>query len=568
VEKPREVAALSTTAVVILLIIALIGLAEKGPPQLAVYMGASPLNDGGIGTMDLALALRGAGYRVVLIYNLTPYTERIQQIQSSSRLPDLSEVYRYAYIEEIPPSRRCLFAVISPEIPYTVWEAAVIVSNLVYKCGEVSILVADERATSNTLLSVLGSNLRLDGAVLLSDRGDPYPEAYITIPGASSYRLVLDVATFLRLEVNSSEIRSLEASSTGVLGYSTVEVDTSSETQFVVPYMASPIAEIPSLNLGLIGYVGPRSVLVQQLIRQNISGAQSAPYVVSQAYIPVAAIQRLTVNGRRVEVFVIGDGSVFLNQVLRSGIRSYRDFVFNLTGYLCGWSTDCTVIFDASRYPGADVASMSLEYAARFSVYQDPITIVLSQILKFVHPSTWLPPALRTLRDFFSGLSSAPLLAVAFVLGLTMVVYRYLSLQYPQLEADTRLREQEEVEIYLFSSLREAVLGGRIKLTKEDAAVLYRVVNDVLMSVAGVQLCSDESLRIISEALGSPKAAKRYRDSLCGLYQKISRGRRWPPTLFLVYRLRKLLAQSEAVLQRLGYTLMKERGVEYAYMVR
>jgi len=562
VEKPREVAVLSTTAVVILLIIALIGLAEKGPPQLAVYMGASPLNDGSIGTMDLALALRGAGYRVVFIYNLTQYVERAQRAQT----PDLSEVYRYADIDEIPPSRRCLFITISPEIPYTVWEAAVIVSNLVHKCGEVSILVADERTTSNTLLSVLGSNLRLDGAVLLSDKGDPYPEAHITVPGAGSYRLVLDVATFLRLAVNSSEIGALWASSTGILGYSTVEVDNSSGTQFVVPYMASPTAEIPGLNLSLLGYVGPGSALLQQPIGQT--GSQSSPYTVLQANIPVAAIQRLTVSGVRVEVFVIGDGSVFLNQVLRSGIRSYRDFVFNLTGYLCSWSADCTVIFDASRYPGTDVSSMSLEDAARFSVYQNPLTIVLSQALRLVHPFTWLPPALRALQDFFSGLSSVPFLAVAIVLGLTMFVYRYLSLQHPQLGADTRLREQEEVEIYLFSSLREAVLGGRIKLTKEDAVVLYRVVNDVLVSVAGVQLCSDESLRIISEALGSPKSAKRYRDSLCGLYQKISSGRRWPPTLFLGFRLRKLLAQSEAVLQRLGYTLMKERGVEYAYMAR
>jgi len=120
----------------------------------------------------------------------------------------------------------------------------------------------------------------------------------------------------------------------------------------------------------------------------------------------------------------------------------------------------------------------------------------------------------------------------------------------------------------MFSSLREAVLGGRIKLTKEDAVALYRIVNDVLTSAAGVPLCSDESLGIISEALGSPRAAKRYRDSLCSLYQKISRGRRWPPVLFLGVRLRRLLAQSEAVLQRLGYTLMKERGVEYVYMVR
>jgi len=564
VEKPREVAVLSTASVVALLIIALIGLAEKGPPQIAVYMGASPLNDGSIGTMDLALALRGAGYRVVLIYNLTQYAERAQHIQAS----DLSEVYRYADIEEIPPSRRCLFITISPEIPYTVREAAVVVSNLVYKCGEVSVLVADEGTTSNALLSVLGSNLRLDGAVLLSDRGDPYPEAYIMIPGAGSYRLILDVATFLRLAVNSSEIRALEASSMGILGYSTVEMDTSSGMQFVIPYMASPTAEIPNLNLSLLGYVGPRSVLVQQPIEQNTFGAQGAPYVVSQANIPVVALQRLAINGRRVVVFVVGDGSAFLNQVLRSDIRSYRDFVFNLTGYLCGWSTDCTVVLDASRYPGTDVASMSLEDAVRFSVYQDPLTIVLSQILKFVHPSTWLPPALRALQDFLSGIGSAPLLAVAIVLGLTMVVYRYLSLQHPQFEADTRLREQEEVEIYLFSSLREAVLGGRIKLTKEDAAVLYKVVNDVLMSAAGVPLCSDESLRIVSEALGSTKAAKRYRDSLCGLYQKISRGRRWPPTLFMGLRLRKLLTQSEAVLQKLGYTLMKERGVEYAYMVR
>ncbi|MEM2004822.1 MAG: hypothetical protein QW705_03415 [Zestosphaera sp.] len=167
----REVKVVSTAVMLLLVLIAIIAMIEKGPPLIAVYRGASPFNTGPIGTFELVKTLK----------DLYPQTVAIRSYD------ELDQLFQGA--------ERCLFITISPEVEYTRSEAEDVVKRL-RDCRHPAALIADENVTSNSLLEALGSSARVSGkAVRNPITGLPYATALITLPTNSSYLIVLDKAS-------------------------------------------------------------------------------------------------------------------------------------------------------------------------------------------------------------------------------------------------------------------------------------------------------------------------------------------------------------------------------------
>ncbi|MEM1528537.1 MAG: hypothetical protein QXS62_07515 [Sulfolobales archaeon] len=167
----REVKVVGTALTLVLALIALIAMVEKGPPAIAVYRGASPLNTGPIGTFELLKTLK----------DLYPQTASVRSYD------ELDQLFRGA--------DRCLFITVSPEVGYTGSEAEEVVRRL-RTCRQPAVLVADENVTSNALLEALGSSARVSGELVRSPiTGLPYATALITLPNGSSHLLLLDKAS-------------------------------------------------------------------------------------------------------------------------------------------------------------------------------------------------------------------------------------------------------------------------------------------------------------------------------------------------------------------------------------
>ncbi|MEM0094269.1 MAG: hypothetical protein QW753_07885, partial [Thermofilum sp.] len=167
----KELKVVGTAITLLLLLIALIAMVEKGPPVIAVYRGASPLNTGPIGTFELLKTLK----------DLYPQTASVRSYD------ELDQLFRGA--------ERCLFIAVSPEVGYTRAEAEEVVRRL-RTCRQPAVLVADENVTSNALLEALGSSARVSGELVRSPiTGLPYATALITLPNGSSHLLLLDKAS-------------------------------------------------------------------------------------------------------------------------------------------------------------------------------------------------------------------------------------------------------------------------------------------------------------------------------------------------------------------------------------
>ncbi|MEM1607937.1 MAG: hypothetical protein QXG81_01485, partial [Ignisphaera sp.] len=258
-----------------------------------------------------------------------------------------------------------------------------------------------------------------------------------------------------------------------------------------------------------------------------------------------------------IHVFVIGDGSIFLNQVLESNITSYRDFAIALIDYLCKFDASCRIVLDGSRYPGATPESLhSMVY-----MYSDPITLALSFIARLLHPATWLPPAIEFSNNVFRSISSVYSLSVIVSLIITVAVYMFLKRRI-FIVADQRLEEQKEIESYVTGDLRDAILRGRIKLSKQDFETLFSIVNTVTQTLYGLELCDERLLSVIPKR----DAAEKYLNRMCKLYKK-ALGRSFLPIVLSWNRTTaKMIRESEEFLSMLGQTIYGEKGVEYILM--
>ncbi|HIP56862.1 MAG TPA: hypothetical protein EYH02_02165, partial [Ignisphaera aggregans] len=100
----------------------------------------------------------------------------------------------------------------------------------------------------------------------------------------------------------------------------------------------------------------------------------------------------------RIRIVVIGDGSIFLNQVLSSSVsHEYLRILMALVNMLCENDRNCFIVVEGSKYRGTSVVEV-----LRNPYTIDPRELVLAAFLftaKLLHPSTWLSPLIKALNN-------------------------------------------------------------------------------------------------------------------------------------------------------------------------
>lgn len=455
----KAVPAVTISTTLALIVIGLIALAENGPSQIQIFVGASPFNTGPIGTLKLVEMIRARYPNTYVI----------------ASLKEVSNILR--------GGEKCLYMVISPEIGYNSSDASTVLNGL-KECKNASILIADESTYSNSLLEKLGSSIRIAGDIIVNNLNGPYVYAYITLPsnslGYRSYYLRLDIASKLLLSSGNALVR----------GYA--------ETGDVVA-----AEEVDKLGI---------------------------------------------------HIFVVGDGSIFLNQVLESNISVYKDFATALIDSLCGFDKNCRIVVDGSRYPGASPEKL---YGIAY-MYSDPIALAASFIARLLHPSTWLPPAIEFSNDVFRSISTVYITFISVSLAMATAIYLFLRRRIPFV-ADHRLEEQREIESFATGDVREAILRGKIRLAKQDFITLFSLVNTVTQTIYGFGLCDERLLSVVPRK----ETIEKYLNKMCRLYEK-ALGRGFLPIVLSWNRTTmRMIRESEEFLSMLGQSISSEKGVEY-----
>jgi hypothetical protein len=429
--RERRASFVSLSLLVLLILVGLIALVEKGPSVPGIPLGASPLNPLALGT-----------------YRFAELASRKYQAVIATSINDLLTV----------SSTHCIYISISPETPYTVDEAKQVIEVLKQRCGEVTVLVADEAGYANPLLKAVNSSIMVVGdriAVTTPQKTlSLYPLATISVDG-KAYVLRLD-----------------KASSIALL----------------------------SKNPRVVGYANAQGGSTLCLLRDSTC----------YRYVPVAPVAAEEVTGVA-RVFVIGDGSVFLNQVLESNATVYRDFASALLDYLCG-EGECTVVFDGMHYTTLSIADLSnpqTSVSVVEALVKDPTALVffaLSYVALLLHPSTWLPPlakwagnAIESLKEVYAYLVIAVLILTPMIYNLVVDEYRRLG---GRITADSRLGEQIEEEVGVFAELKKAVASGKLRLGKEDFKALYSSLNTLVKLYSGHSLEDPEAVDVLAELLG------------------------------------------------------------------
>ncbi len=472
----RKLKLVSSWVVAGLAVLTLIALLEKGPPVAYVFSGASPASPMSFGTYEFYLLIRER-YQTTAVF----------------RLNDL----------KLPSNSRCVYVLISPDIPYT-FEEGKYVAKTLSQCLSYAVLIADEWGTSNNVLTALNSSVRVKGNIVLDMARTPYPQAQMRVVGKNeSYKITLDIAS----EVSGG---------------------------------------IPA-GVVFNGYVVGDYA---QLIKRDV--------------IYVAAYELFKDN----TIYVVGDGSIFLNQVLTSEKGGqYREFALSVINGLCGNQPNCYVVFDGSHHSGVK-ASELLDKPYLISNYvrtpQDLLYVVTPVISLLLHPTFWLPPLVSLLNGVTNFVLTNRLYYPIVLFSVIALTYFLIRRRFP-LTLDSRLSEQVEVELFATSDIRNAILAGKVKLGKEDFIRLYDMVNSVLINVAGVELSDEKALQLLSKAVGS-EASLKYFKEMNKLYVKAKKRKLLPIVLSWDRRVRKLIRWSEEVLKALGTSLQSEKGVEYVFL--
>ncbi len=394
---------------------------------------------------------------------------------------------------ELNHAKHCVYVLISPSEPVSMGSAKAIIS-AIRRCPKAALLIADESTFSNSVLEVLGAQARIDGSILIDPSTKlPYPHALFRISG-KVFELKLDIASSLSHCVN------------------------------------------------MVGWVNNPLVLML---------SKRSAYV---AHGRVCVAESEDVNGIR--LIVIGDGSIFLNQVLESSNSSaYIEFIEALFGYLCGNDSRCLIIIDGMHYRKLN----PLEALKNPKLFRevDPLTLIPALIAYVIHPAVWLPPALKFANNYLGELFTNPYLAPIAVAALTLIslaiVRRYIGGQ-----RDYRLAEQYEVGAVIEQSINELLARGAKSFTKDDFRNLYRMVNEALEMFVGIDLRDPRCVDVLSKYVDRRKAENYVKKM--NAYLSKAEGRSLLPIVISWTRVvRKMLIESESMLNAVGTSL--ERGV-------
>ena len=306
-------------------------------------------------------------------------------------------------------------------------------------CSEISFLIADESVISNKILDTLGSSIRITGSIILNIDRSFYPEASINTPWGWSNRILLDIP---------SKILSGNASIQG------------------------------TIDSGIL-----------------ITGSN----FILESNIAVSAFERI----ENIYFYVIGDGSIFLNQVLDSDRGFiYRDLTFNLVDGLCGGNYNCVVFLDASKYRGLDPVKI-LENPG-----EDPLIAFLTQTPEFlssviaraIHPGSWLPQFINLLDYRLRVLLEEQPVFKGIAAGI--LTYLILSILYSRESSKIFDRPIRDNGSGSLASIRELEYFARrrVSYTAEDYRSFFYRLNKYISNTFGTDLYDpniSERLRIL-----------------------------------------------------------------------
>lgn len=498
---------LVTGSVILVLIFAgIMGLVEKGPPNPALPGGASPLNPGNLGISDFFNALK----------NKYPLTKAVTSLTDL----DFGE-----------NGGRCVYIVISPETAFH-YEESITVFKKLLECSEPALLVASEYYTGLTTLA------RPSGVIYgRGEDGLPYITAVFTLR-AKTVNITLDIAS------------SIEVSESPFIPYD-FRPQPGGGVVIVTP-------EVEITGFQVLGYA-------YNIIDLNTGDRYER--------VDVAALTRakITLPDGRVRSYrevVVSDGSIFLNQVLRSKEGGkYFEVVMGLVDELCDGERDCKIVVDSSKYPVIDSETLLSQPDSTLSLFmQDWYFSAALLIPKLLHPSTWFIPALSITGDWLEALMGDQVTGTMIVLTALLLLYRFFERKMPWVK-DERLSEVLEKEEYATSTIREAVVKGKYSFTRQDFIRLYEIVNTYFRELLGVSMESSEALTPLSRYVGREEAQK-YLNSMNRLRDK-ALGRRRLPLIISWHRLvEKKIRESEKILNKLGASMADEKGFEYLEMRR
>ncbi len=413
---------------------------------------------------------------------------------------------------------RYILVFISPEKPITSYEASRIASML--QVANISILVADEAETSNELLGYFGA--RVTGERLEGPEGSGYIYASLNVPVngfSKSYMLQLSIASGIDVEL------------------------------FRRPGKAPLTVATETISLTQDG------VLVGAFIRYTY----------------------LRTFGR---VAVFGDGTIFLNTALRHSTptMNYTDFALAVFSSLSMGANpnDIAVVLDTSHYHSnlPNVTSDMRPEEALRNYVQAPLPIIIHPSM-IVFLAIWLLRALEKM--YFEALSTNPAIGVPIIAAISYLVYRgVMGNMGVRMVNDDVIRSVEETSIVAETPLRTRLLKSAKLSRREALEALYNlsVTLDYLLekhlNVSLRELVEDPGiLEAASRVLQvEPERLQRLASKLMALRERYEGVRRFTPIVFRWNALvRKMVYESEGILEKLGYTLIGEKegykGVEY-----
>lgn len=467
-----------------LVFIAILALLQAPPRYLTLPAGASPLNPGWDGSSELIKLMEEKGITVFIVH-------------------DWGEVP-----EEVVEGRNLLLVFISPETPFTSEDNGAI-SYLIARAvrggaRNISVLVADEGTQlSNTIIAGLFC-ARVDGADL--DPLNPYPFAFIRVPGGGTYGVVLDHASYL-----------------DVLGGKPKNAG-------VKDFVCQPT-----------GYYGDKVVSLYNTYVMDLGG-----------------------HSVGFKGMMFSDGSIFINQVLRlEDIPEYRELASDVLDYLAGrgW----VALVDATHYkPLTPEEAVKRSGLTPGTVFGDTAQVALT-----LHPSMWLPILLsyyygvesEIITLMAGSFAAYALLAAGLAAVFGAVLGKASSIG--RNEPDKPAPPPEERLIAVDTYLRRAVKEG-LRLGKEDVIALYTVVGDVMRSIFGVDIGDPRAPDVIAASTGVPRedVARVIRDIVRHYRKAMGVGFR-PIVLSWNRRAKRLIMEAETLLNAMGTGLAREEGVEY-----
>ncbi|MEM4655931.1 MAG: hypothetical protein QXD80_03100 [Acidilobaceae archaeon] len=302
------------------------------------------------------------------------------------------------------------------------------------------------------------------------------------------------------------------------------------------------------------------SVLTLLSLTPNLTPIGVLATTTSRA-ISESTVYSIVENLGNITVLVVGDGSIFLNQVIRSNTTmDYRGFIESMIKFMC--KHNCTILLESSKSQAVhprDAFRMLSDPSKALLV--DPISLIISFLVQVIHPSTWLPPLLDYLnRLIFNLLNIDYVRGMLLLISILVITLTIISRE--RSVPDEPLQDTIEVTWYGHASFRSKLLEGGAKLDKTDFLSLYSIVDSLLKSTTGVSLQSPDIVKVLVSRGINQRKALDYYEFMNKYYGRASSKSRWPLIVFWGSIVRKAITLSEDILRSIGYSLMEYRGVE------